>query len=174
MKHLLGYLFPLLFLGSIFIGCSDQQTPTAITEEAITPLSKVIVNEYFWEIVLDNEDPFVLCDGDLMQYHGSVGLHIKEKITPSGNMIVSAWVDYQAFDGVTSENTVTGELWTLTNGHNPFGEVIKENGFYILHYQWHEFFENEYGEKLRIFLKGHAKENPDGTVSIERETVRCF
>jgi hypothetical protein len=174
MKRIFNFTFSLLCLSLLFVSCNDELAPTSVNDEAITPLSKVIVDEYFFEIVLDDEVPFVLCEGDLMQYHGSVGLYLKEKTTPSGNTIVSGWVDYHAFDGVTLENTFTGAVWTLTNGHNPFGEVIKENGFYVLHYQWHEFYENEEGDKLRVFLKGHVKINPDGTVSIERETVRCF
>lgn len=153
MKYLLNFTLPLLLLAVVFVSCNDEIAPTAINDEAITSLSKVIVDEYFFEIVLDDEVPFVLCDGDLMQYHGRVGLHLKEKTTPSGNTIVSGWVDYHAFDLVTLENTVTEASWTLTNGHNPFGEVIKENGFYVLHYQWHEFYENEDGEKLRFSLK---------------------
>ena len=174
MKWLLNFTLPLLLLAVVFVSCNDSSAPTAINDEAITSLSKVVVDEYFFEIVLDDEEPFVMCDGDLMQYQGSVGLHLKEKTTPSGNTIVKGWVDYHAFGGVILENSVTGAVWTLTNGHNPFGEVIKENGFYVLHYQWHEFYENEEGDKLRVFLKGHVKVNPDGTVSIERETVKCL
>jgi hypothetical protein len=173
MKHLLFYLVTVIFLGSIFISCSEQQSPTAITNESITPISKVTVNEYFWEIVLDEEDPFVECDGNLMQYHGSVGLHIKEKNTPSGNIIANWWVDYMAFDGISLENLVTGEVWTLTNGHNPVGEVIKENGFYLIHYQWNELYKLD-NKTLHVHLKGQFMVLPDGTVKHDQESVKCF
>ena len=40
MKLLFGYLFSLLLLGSIFIGCSDQQAPTAGTDNTAPVLMK--------------------------------------------------------------------------------------------------------------------------------------
>lgn len=40
MKHLLSYLFSLLLLGGIFIGCSDQQAPTAGTNNDAPVLMK--------------------------------------------------------------------------------------------------------------------------------------
>jgi len=54
MKHLLSYLIPLLLLGIIFWGCSEQQAPTAGTDEALTPLSKEVdVVEYTFDWNLD-------------------------------------------------------------------------------------------------------------------------
>ena len=172
MKHLLNLMLVIL-LGSLIISCNEQQTPTSSSEEALTPISKVSVNEYSLKIDLDEEEPFVECDGNLMQYHGSVGLYIKEVVTPAGNIIAKWQVDYMAFDGVTLENLGTGEIWTLTNGHNPVGEVIKENGFYLIHYQWSELYKLD-KKTLHIHLKGQFMVLPDGTVKHDRETVKCF
>jgi hypothetical protein len=96
-----------------------------------------------------------------------------ETTTPSGNLIVRAWVDYTAHGEVTIEGLTSGNIWTLTHGHNPFGEVIKENGFYQLHYQWHEFFTSSIHGDLRVHLKGHVFVDPSGTLRIERETATC-
>ena len=171
MKHLLS-LISIILLGSLMISCNDEPLPTASSDSSVSPLNKIIVNEYFYEIVLDDEEPFVECDGNLMQYHGRVGLYIKERVTPSGNIIAKWWVNYEQFDGVTLENTVTNEVWTLINGHNPVGEVIKENGFYRINYQWSELY--KLGKKtLHIHLKGQFMVLPDGTIKHDRESYTC-
>jgi hypothetical protein len=107
-----------------------------------------------------------------MQYHGWVLIHFREVTTPSGNLIVNAWVDY-TYDQITLENTVTGEIWTNLNGHNPFGEVMKDNGFYVLHYQWNELYRNEAGELLHIHLKGHFTIDKEGMITHDRESFTC-
>jgi hypothetical protein len=54
------------------------------------------------------------------------------------------------------------------------GEVTKENGFYLLHYQWNEHYSNCWtGARLNVHVKGHMKINKDGDVTIERHEVKC-
>ena len=173
MKHLLSYLFSVLLLGSTFIGCSDQQTPTDGNDEVLTPLSKVTVVEYTFEYDLGDEDPYEDCAGEDMQLHGNVLVHVRETTTPSGNTIVSGWVDYE-FDQITMVGLTSGDIWMLTKGFNPFHEVYKESGAYLLNFQWHEFYSNEYGDKRRAFVTGHLHIDADGHVTSERESIRCF
>ena len=131
MKLLFGYLFSLLLLGGIFIGCSEQQAPIANNDEAVTTLNRVTVVEYTCDADLTSEPPYLDCvTGEPMNNIGTVLVHIRELTTPSGNVSINGWVDYDAYGGVILKNETTLEEWTLTNGHNPFHEVIKENGFY--------------------------------------------
>ena len=173
MKHLLSYLFSFLILGIIFISCSEQQGPTANNDEAVTPLNKVTVVEYSYLYDMDWDPPYEDCaTGEDMKTHGLVEVFIREKTTPSGNLIINGWVDYNYYSGVTLENLGTGDIWTLENGHNPFHEVIKENGFYNLHYHWNELFKLN-NQTLHIHLKGHFQILPDGTVTHDRESYTC-
>ena len=174
MKLLFGYLFSLLLLGSIFIGCSDQQAPTANNDEALPPLSKVVVVEYTFDWDLSFDPPYEDCaTGAPMQPHGVIRYYVREVITPSGNILLSAWVDYNAYDGVTLENLDTGDMWTLTNGNSPITNVTKENGFYLAAYHWNELYRLN-NQNLHIHAKGHKKFEPDGTVTTNRRTYNCF
>jgi hypothetical protein len=163
-----------LVMGALLVGCGGQPLELEpVPDEALTPLFKVTVDEDTYEYDLGNELPYEDCAGEDMQTHGKILVHVREMTTPSGNLIVSGWVDY-TFEQITVEGLSTGEIWTLTNGFNPFHEVIKEDGSYFLHYQWHEFYTNEDGEKLRAFVNGNYQIDQDGNVRIERESVRCF
>jgi len=173
MKHLLSYLFSVLLLGSTFIGCSDQQTPTDGNDEALTALNKPVIESYWWN--MDWDPVYEDCaTGEDMQNHGWLKIYTREITTPSGNVIISGWVDYDAYEGVTLENLATGDIWTLTTGHNPFHEVIKENGMYILRYNWNELYKKQNSPNIHIHLKGHLKILPDGTVTHDRESYTCF
>jgi hypothetical protein len=174
MKHLLSYLISLLLLGIISWGCSDQQAPTANTDEAVTPLSKVTVDEYFFDWDLDWDDPYENCaSGAPMQPHGLIRYHIREVTTPSGNILLSAWVDYNVLGGVTLENVGTGEMWTLTNGNSPITNVTKENGFLVAAYHWNELYRLN-NQNFHIHAQGHKKFEPDGTVTTDRRSYNCF
>jgi hypothetical protein len=174
MKHLLSYLISLLLLGIISWGCSDQQAPTANTDEAITPLSKVTVDEYSFDYELNEEDIYDNCaNGQPMQPHGWLRYHVRETTTPSGNILLSAWVDFNALGGVTLENVGTGEMWTLTNGNSPITNVTKENGFYVAAYHWNELYRLN-NQNFHIHAQGHKKFEPDGTVTTDRRSYNCF
>jgi hypothetical protein len=164
----------LLLLGFIFWGCDDQQPSTAATDEALTPLSKVNVVEYSFDYNLDWDDPYEGCaNGQPMQQHGWLRYHVRETTTPSGNILLSAWVDFNALGGVTLENLVTGEIWTLTNGNNPITNVTKENGFYLAAYHWNELYRLN-NQNFHLHVKGHKKFEPDGTVTTDRRSITCF
>lgn len=156
-------------------GCTDQTTsPTALSDDVAAPTFTVDRQEFSSPYDMDWDPPYTDCaTGEDMQNHGILLIHIRETTTPSGNVTVHGWVDYDAFGPITLEGLSSGDIWTLNNGHNPFGEVIKDNGFYLLHYQWSELYSNPEGRKLHIHLKGHVKVNPDGTVTINRESYTC-
>jgi hypothetical protein len=123
---------------------------------------------------MDGEAPYEDCTtGADMKYYGTLLVTISELTNASGNLIIQSWVDYDAFDGVTLKNMDTQEVWTCISGHNPFGEVIKENGFYVLHYHWNELYRSGDGDMLHILLKGHVKIDKDGNVTIDRESYTC-
>ena len=154
------------------VGC-DSQPVEPVSDEALNSLSKVNRVEYTFEYDLGDEDPYEDCAGEDMQLHGKVLVYVRETTTPSGNLVVSGWVDYK-FEPITMEGLTSGDIWTLTKGFNPFHEVYKENGAYLLNFQWHEFYSNEYGDKRRAFVTGHYHVGPDGNVMNERENIRCF
>ena len=174
MKHPFINLLSLLLLGFMFWGCDDQQAPTAVNEEALTTLSKVTVVESIldWDLSLD--PPYEDCaTGAPMQPHGLIRYYFREVTTPSGNILLSAWVDYNAHDGVTLENLGTGEMWTLTNGNSPITNVTKENGFYLAAYHWNELYRLN-NQNFHIHAQGHKKFEPDGTVTTDRRSYNCF
>jgi hypothetical protein len=174
MKHLLSFLISLLLLGNIFIGCNDQQAPTASTDEAVTHLNKVTVVEFAFDWNLDWDDPYEECaTGAPMQPHGLIRYHVREVTTPSGNILLSAWVDYNAGEGVTLENLQTHEIWTLINGNSPITNVTKENGFHVAAYHWNELYRLN-NQNLHIHVQGHKKFEPDGTVTTDRRSYNCF
>ena len=175
MKYLLINFLSLVLIGGFFIHCSDEQTPTGTSQDELSRMQKVIVDEYSFDAILDLDPPYEDCaTGEDMQNHGTVKVYIVEKTTPSGNLLITGWVDYNAYSGVTLENLGTGEIWTLTNGHNPFHEVIKENGFYRLHYHWSELYKNSNGENLHIHLKGFFAIDNEGNVTKDLESYNCF
>jgi hypothetical protein len=179
MKHFFISLLSLLMMGFIFWGCSDQQSPTA-TDEEVSSLSKVDRVEYTFELDLADPDegvpPYEGCPGEDFQPHGIIVVHVVETTTPSGNWIVSGWTDYFADEnGVWLVGLTSGDTWTLYKANNPWHEFSKENGYYLLKYQWHEWYRNDdTGETLRVFVKGHVLVTPKGGLKIARETTRCF
>jgi hypothetical protein len=175
MKHLFIYPLFVLMMGFIFWGCSDQQSPTAIDEE-VSSLSKVDRVEYTVDLDLATLPPYEGCPGEDFQPYGLIKVHVVETTTPSGNFIVNGYTDYFADeDGVWIEGLTSGDIWTLYKANNPWHEFIKENGYYLLKYQWHEWYRNDVtGETLRVFVKGHVLVTPKGGLKIEREITRCF
>lgn len=168
MRRVALLLVPLLLLAC------DREPVAPAPDEGLTPLLKVDRQDSADPYDLDWDPPYEDCaTGEDMQNHGIVLVYVRETTTPSGNVTTHGWVDYDAFDGVTLEGLTSGDVWTLTNGHNPFGEVIKDNGSYLLHYQWSESYSHPDGRKLHINLKGHVKVDNDGNVTIDRESHTC-
>jgi len=166
---------PLVAAIAVFVAVSCDQQPVAPAADQVAegPVLKVQRDAYFFDVVLDGEPPYPNCLGEPMQNHGTVRAYVREKITPSGNLVASGSVDYGYFGEVTLEGLWSGDIYTLQNGHNPWSEVIKENGFYSLAYHWNEQYKNENGDRVHVLLKGHFKVEPDGTVRIDRESYAC-
>jgi len=174
MKRVVFTMIPALVLGVLVLSCSDLDSPTAAPDDDNSPLSKVNVVEYSYPVTLDYELPYQNCSTNAtMKNYGTVRVHIRELTTPSSNLLISGWVDYSAFNGVILKNMSTNEVWTLQTGTNPFGEVIKENGFYMLHYHWNELYKNSSNATFHIHLKGHIKIDNNGVWTIYRESYTC-
>lgn len=171
MRRLALTTAPLVLLAA----CSNPPTTsTVLNDDAAPPAFKADRQESTWEAVMDEEPAYEDCaTGEDMQNHGRLLVYETETTLPSGNVILHGWVDYAAFGPVTLEGVTSGDIWTLQNGHNPFGDVSKENGFYMLRYQWSELYKNPDGQTLHIHLKGHFKIDPDGNVTIDRESYTC-
>jgi hypothetical protein len=173
MKNWLKCFFCLLLLGCVIISCNDQQAPTAIGDATNTTLNKVTVVEYSFDYDLDTDPPYTDCvTGASMQNHGVVIVYVREITTPSGNWIASGYVDYDAYGGVTLENTSTNEIWTLENGQNPWNEIEKHNGSYRLHYHWNEVYKSG-NQNLHIHLKGFFAIDSEGNITRDLETYSC-
>jgi hypothetical protein len=174
MKHLLNYLFVLLLLGCIFIGCSDQQAPTGISEESNTTLNKATIIKDSFDYDYDAESlPFTDCvTGASMQNHGIVKANYKIVLTPSGHYIETGHVDYDAYGGVTLENLSTGEIWTLQNGTNPWHWIEYDNGSFRFHYLWNEVYKSG-NQVLNLHLQGFITVDKNGNVTKEIETYSC-
>ena len=155
------------------VSCDQQPVDPTANQTAEGAAFNVQRNAYFFDAVLDAEPPYPDCLGEPMQNHGTVRAFVSEKTTPSGNLVATGWVDYGYFGEVTLEGLWSGDIYTLQNGHNPWTEVSKDNGFYSLAYHWNEQYKNEDGDRLHVMLKGHYKIEPDGTVRIDRESYRC-
>lgn len=173
MRHFLSKSFLLLLIGSFFIQCSDQQSPTSISNESNTLLDKVTVTEYNFDYDLDTDPPYTDCvTGMSMQNHGVVIVYVRELTTPSGNWIATGYVDYNAYGGVTLENMSTNDIWTLQNGHNPWNEIENHNGGYRLHYHWNEVYKLG-NQNLNLHLKGFFTIDHNGNVTKDLETYSC-
>jgi hypothetical protein len=157
----------------VAVSCDQQPVEPATDQVAEDATFKVDRDAYFFDVDLGAEAPYPDCLGEAMQNQGTVRAYVRERVTPSGNLLVSGWVDYDYFGGVTLVGLSSGDVYTLLNGHNPWSEVIKDNGFYSLAYHWNEQYRNDDGQILHILLKGHVKIEPDGTVKIERESYKC-
>ena len=157
----------------VAVSCDRQPLEPLTDQVAQDATFKVDRNAYFFDVDLGTEAPYPDCLGEMMQNEGTVRAYVRETITPQGNLLASGRVDYNYFGGVTLVGLSSGDVYTLLNGHNPWSEVIKEDGFYSLAYHWNEQYRNQDGERLHILLKGHVKIEPDGTVKIERESYKC-
>ncbi len=173
MKHFLSYMIFLTITVIILISCGDQQAPTANTDEDINSLSKVTVVEYTFDYDFSLDPPITDCvTGAPMQGHGIILFYVKEITTPSGNWIATGHADYNAYGGVTLENTVTGEVWTLQNGINPWNEIAKHNGAYRLHYHWNELYKLN-NQNLHIHSQGYFTVDMGGNITKDIFTYRC-
>lgn len=173
MRNSAGYIFLLLFLGIIFLGCSDPQAPTAVSSDTDLTLNKGSVVEYSFDYDLDTDPPYTNCvTGEPMQNHGIVKVYVREMTTPSGNWIGSGYVDYEAYGAVTLENTTTSEIWTLKNGQNPWSEIENHNGSYRIHYHWNEVYSMG-NQNLHIHLQGFFSIDSDGNITRDLETYDC-
>lgn len=182
MRHPLTYLLPLLLLGIMFIGCTDQPVATNDPESLqASGLEKVIHNEYSYSLVLDGGEVFGCATGERMTSYGTIEVYIYERTTPSGNTTLSGYSDYFHYPGdpVRLVGNTSGTVWTLVKAQNHFGEVYKDNkvypeDFFIQHFEWHEFYQNEDGDMLRLFVEGMMKINSDGTIKIDNFHQKCF
>jgi hypothetical protein len=151
-------------------GC-DGEPFEPVPDDALTPIYKVDRQEYSFPYDLDDEDPIIECNGELMQPHGTLLINIRAMAAPSGNLIVSGRVDYG--DDVWLEGLESGEVWTLSHSLNPYGEVYKENGFYVLHFHIHEWYTNPELGKRQVRWWGNTKVDKNGNPELYRETIAC-
>ena len=127
MKHLFSYLFSLLLLGSIFIGCSDQQAPTAGTDNNEPVLMKpgggggAFVEKYQGEAYFTFIDP----DAELKLL---LGVDVSD--CPDGNQIDvldfmdvwlpnSTWEEVERLVAKTRAHNVYAQVWEWTFGIGP-------------------------------------------------------
>ena len=162
-------LIPLFFVAS----CDRRPVEPQFDQTPEAPTFKVDRLSYTYDYDLDWDPPYPDCLGEAMQNHGIVKVYVREHTTPSGNVLVSGKVDYHAYGPVVLEGLSSGDVYRLRNAQNPFVEVIKEDGFYRLHYHWNELYRNQDGQKLNLHLQGHLKIEPDGTVKMDRESYSC-
>ena len=165
MRYLRFMLVPLLF-----VACTDTQ-PVA-PDIDIAPSFKVDRFDLTFDYDVSQDPPYDCGTGELLFYEGTVLVHVGGKITPSGNVITGGGVDYNAYGDITLVGETTETVWTLTSGRNPFHDVEKENGFYVLHYRFNEHYVNEAGERIRVNLKGYFRVDKDG-VETFRESYTC-
>ncbi len=163
-------MIPWLLATALLAGCAGEPLEP-MPDEALTPVFKVDQQEFSFPYDLADEDPIIECNGELMQPHGTLFINIREMAAPSGNLIVSGRVDYG--DDVWLEGLESGEVWTLTHSLNPFGEVYKENGFYVLHFQIHEWYTNPELDKRQVRWWGNTKVDKNGNLTIYRENITC-
>ncbi len=79
----------------VAFGCSDPPTTaTALGDEAVAPAFMADRAEYSFPYDLQDEDPFLVCRGELVEGYGILTIHIREVTTPSGNLLVRGWVEY--------------------------------------------------------------------------------
>ena len=176
MNGVMKYLIYFIAIGLLTVSCNDEAGPIASDSDISNSLSKVTVTEYSYPLVLDGYEIEDCVTGETMTQYGTVMVYITEKTNPSGHTSLSGYTDY-TYSPITLVGATSG-TYTLTNGINHFGEVYKDFNywpdFFIQHYQWHEFYENSNGDKLRFFVEGVIKLFPDGTLELENYNAKCF
>ena len=173
MKHLLINFLSLMLLGSLFIQCSEEQSPTAANDETNTSLDKVTIIEDTFDYNYEGSLPYEDCvTGAQMLNYGIIKAYYRAIITPSGKYIESGHVDYNAYGEVTLENLSTGEIWTLQNGTNPWIYIEHQNGGVLLHYLWQEVYKSG-NQVLNLHLQGFFTINPNGIITKNLETYFC-
>ena len=172
MKHLLSYLFSLLLLGSIFIGCSDQQAPTAGNDEALTSFSKEVWIEEIEEISIEPYEEYIDCLGEMVTWHGSWYFITRTMTTPSGTEVWHFSTGYDTPTPLWAEGQTSAKIWEQRNGESYGGSVTKPQGTaYTFHYQGNErYFTQNNSEKLHAHWTGRIMIDANGNVTQERET----
>jgi len=163
MRYVRFILLPL-----VFVACTDTQ-PLAPDVDA-APSFRADRAGYTISYDLQDEEPFFVCRGELVEGYGILLIHITETTTPSGNLIVKGWVEYP--DDVRMVGTVTGVVWTQKKGINPFVEVIKGD-FYMQRFMIHEWYTNPDLGRLQARWWGGFKYDKDGELTIYREALLC-
>jgi len=161
----------------VAFGCTDPPTTsTALNDEVAPPAFKTSHVEYSFPYSLDDEVPFLVCRGELVQGHGTLMIHIREVTTPSGNLLVRGRVEYPG--DTWMEGLVTGVVWTFEKGLNPYTETLKGDfysgdDFWVQNWTIHEWYTNPALGKLKVSWWGGFKYDKDGNLTINRDNLTC-
>ena len=105
-------------------------------------------------------------------------VYIEERWLPFGRITLSGYSDYFSFPGdpVALVGATSG-TWTLVKANNHFGEIYRDYNYYpnffIQHFEWQEFYENDDGEKMTVYGEGMMKISSDGTIEVDRFSAGC-
>jgi len=155
----------------VAFGCSDPPTTaTALGDEAVAPAFMADRAEYSFPYDLQDEDPFLVCRGELVEGYGILTIHIREVTTPSGNLLVRGWVEYPGDSYMIG--TESGVVWTFKKGLNPFTETYKGQ-FYRQNWMITEWYTNPDLGQLRVRWWGGFKYDKDGNLTINRDNLTC-
>ncbi|MFC1565399.1 hypothetical protein ACFL4B_00420 [Candidatus Neomarinimicrobiota bacterium] len=155
LKTILMIGLSLLLIGGIFLGCSDQMTPTGVDQTVNTnnkeSLSKV-------DIYPDRETIIVggLLDcNPALEMFGMVEVFWTEKELPNGNIIFKQWTDYDYYpDDMLKVYDHDNEEWYyFVKGNNPVHGTASEsmdNGAW----SYTEHYATDDGKKLILHQNG--------------------
>lgn len=134
MKYPSSVVLSILFVGCLFVGCNDQEITASAPGESIPALGKVTIIEDYFDFENTGPGEYLDCTGAIMEWHGTIKANYRAVLTPSGHYIETGHVDYNAYGGITLENSSTHEVWTLQNGTNPWDWIEHHDGSLRFHY----------------------------------------
>jgi hypothetical protein len=179
---MLGVTLSLFLIVSIFIGCSDQLSPTGVEQtlniENIDgkPLAKVGVGTAHYTQTLYYDDINCGTGDPAMELSGQIEIIQTLKTLPNETMKITSKSDYfyPGNEPLTLTDLVNGDVYHITHGNNPRGQFISE-GFQIAqqHYSYTEHFATDDGKKLILHGSGAWHITNNGKVNMKRSIKFC-
>lgn len=176
-------VIPALVLAGLLSACQEATGPTdPLGGSGNVPASAATHNSFTWTFDLTGLSTYAACanDGageDLLYVSGTFDTYWWWTTTPSGNQLWNILSDYDTGDPLTAVGQSSGDVWTLVRGEGNSNWVRKAAAPKPVndHFQAHELYVNQDGEKLHLWQRFSRQRDLDGNIknSVFVETIRC-
>jgi hypothetical protein len=171
-----------LLLVAWLAACHDSAGPTDPLESERTPAFAATQGSFSLPIDLVGLVFFAGCANDgvgepLEYVSGVFDTYWSWTETPSGNELWNVLSDYDTGDPLTAVGLISGDVWILERGEGNSNFVHKAAAPKKVndHFQAHEWYVNQDGEKLHLQQRFTRQRDLDGNIknSTFAENIRC-